>query len=180
MPITISIITIDQEIIESRINSVFDLLYSSYSDRLLALLKKNRKVSEYPSEILLNIIIEKILIQPEFQSLGHVLHQPLRMIIKDPSMLSEEERKYAMNILTHVDFMIYNKLDKMPILAVEVDGHRFHANNPIQQKRDEMKDRILEKYGIPLIRLKTTGSQEEKRLREKLAELLGVDDAVSQ
>lgn len=168
------------EVIKSRINSVFDLLYSSYSDRLLALLKKNRKVSQYPSEILLNIIIEKILIQPEFQSLGHVLHQPLRMLIKDPSLLSQEEQKYAMNILTHVDFMIYSKLDKLPVLAVEVDGHRFHANNPVQLKRDEMKDRILEKYGIPLIRLKTTGSQEEKRLREKLGELLGVKDAVSQ
>ena len=54
--------------------------------------------------------------------------------------------------LTHTDFVIFNKLDKMPVLVVEVDGYAFHANNPKQLARDKMKDTILQKYGITLIR----------------------------
>lgn len=161
------------ETVESEIYSVFDLLYRSYSKKLLKVLKSSKKVSKYHSENLMNIVIEKILSQPEFQSLGHVLHQPLRMLIKDASKLTAEERKYAMNVLTHTDFVIFNKLDKKPILVVEVDGHAYHANNPVQLKRDRMKDSILTKYNIPILRMETTGSNEEKRLRVKLEEVVG-------
>ena len=167
------------EIIESQIYSVFDLLYSNYSDKLLEIMKRSKKVSEYKSENLMNTVIEKVLSQSEFQSLDWVLHQPLRMLIKDPIKLTEDERKYAMNILTHTDFVIFNKLDKMPVLVVEVDGHAYHANNPAQLKRDKMKDEILRKYGIPIIRMKTTGSGEEGRLRQKLVEILKLDTSVS-
>ncbi|UCZ54996.1 AAA domain-containing protein [Bacillus shivajii] len=167
------------EVIESQIYSVFDLLYSSYSDKLMEVRKRSKKVSKFDSENLMNNVIEKVLSLPKFQSLDHVLHQPLRMLIKDPVKLTDEERKYAMNILTHTDFVIYNKIDKMPVLVVEVDGHAYHANNPVQRKRDEMKDTILKKYDIPIIRMKTTGSGEEKKLREKLSELLAVDSNIN-
>lgn len=159
------------EIRNSQIYSVFDLLYSSYAEKLAEVMKKSNRVSEHVSENLMNNVIEKILEEEPFQSLGCVLHQPLRMLIKDSEKLTEKERKYAMNILTHTDFVIFNKMDKMPVLVVEVDGHAFHANNPKQLKRDEMKDNILYKYGIPILRLKTTGSEEEQVLRQKLLEL---------
>ncbi|WP_226036719.1 AAA domain-containing protein [Aquibacillus saliphilus] len=163
------------EITESQIYSVFDLLYSNYSDKLLDVMKNSKQVSEYKSENLMNAVIEKVLSQAEFSSLDFVLHQPLRMLIKDPVKLTDDERKYAMNILTHTDFVIFNKLDKMPVLVIEVDGHAFHADNPTQLRRDEMKDRILQKYNIPIIRMKTTGSDEETVLRKKLVELLRLE-----
>lgn len=163
------------EIIESQIYSVFDLLYSSYSNKLLEVMKRSKKVSEYKSENLMNAVIEKVVGQPEFQSLDWVLHQPLRMLIKDPIKLREDERRYAMNVLTHTDFVIFNMLDKMPVLVVEVDGHAYHTNNPTQLKRDKMKDEILRKYGIPILRMKTTGSGEEVRLRKKLVEILKLE-----
>ncbi|QCJ42577.1 DUF2726 domain-containing protein [Bacillus sp. S3] len=163
------------EIIESQIYSVFDLLYSSYSNKLLEVMKRSKKVSQFKSENLMNAVIEKVVGQPEFQSLDWVLHQPLRMLIKDPNKLTEDERKYAMNVLTHTDFVIFNKLDKMPVLVVEVDGHAYHANNPTQLKRDKMKDEILRKYGIPIIRMETTGSGEEEKLRMKLVEILKLE-----
>lgn len=162
------------EVIESQIYSVFDLLYTSYSEKLLDAVKGGKVVSPHKSENLMNAVIEKVLSEPEFQSLNHVLHHPLRMLIKDPVLLNEEERQYTMNILTHTDFVIFNMLDKMPVLVVEVDGHAYHANNPVQLKRDELKDRILEKYGIPIIRMKTTGSEEESKLKMKLGELIGI------
>lgn len=96
------------------------------------------------------------------------------MLIKDTGKLTVDERKYAMNILTHTDFVIFNKLDKMPVLVVEVDGHAIHTNNPTQPERDKKKDTILNKYDIPLIRLKTTGSNEEVVLRNRLLWLIGL------
>ena len=82
-----------------------------------------------------------------------------------------------MNILTHTDFLIFNKLDKMPVLVVEVDGYAFHANNPDQLRRDKMKDTILQKYGIPIIRMRTNESGQEARLNNKLIQILGLGES---
>lgn len=160
------------EVIDSEINSVFDLLYKGYEDKLMELLKKHNKVSEYNSENLMNILIEKVLANDEFSNLDKVVHQPLRMLIKDPSKLNEEEYRFAMNILTHTDFLLFNKVDKMPVLVVEVDGYDNHVTNEKQRKRDEMKDEILRKYNIPIIRLRTNGSMEEKKLRAELQKII--------
>lgn len=160
------------DIINSSIYSVFDLLYRSYSERLFATMKNRKKVSDYESENLMNAVIEKVLKLPEFQNLDRVMHQPLKMLIRNPEKLDEKECRFAMNILTHTDFIIFNKLDKMPVLVVEVDGYAFHANNPKQAERDKMKDIILKKYGIPILRIKTNESGEETRLRNKLIQIL--------
>lgn len=37
-----------------------------------------------------------------------------------------------------------------------------------QEKRDKLKDRILEKYNIPLVRLKTNGSGEYDILKKEI------------
>lgn len=161
------------EIINSSIYSVFDLLYHSYSDELIAAMKHRKKVSEHESENLMNAVIEKVLDLPEFANLDRVMHQPLKMLIRNPDKLNDAECRYAMNILTHTDFLIFNKLDKMPVLVVEVDGYAYHANNPKQLERDKMKDNILRKYGIPILRIKTNESGEERRLRDKLTEIVG-------
>lgn len=158
----------NHEIISSEIYSVFDFLYSCYREKLNKLMIKMNKVSEYPSENLMNMVIEEVLSEKAFHHLDVILHQPLRMLIKDTSLLSKAEYTYAMNSWTHTDFVIFNKMNKLPVLVIEVDGHQFHANNPTQLKRDKMKDRILNKYNIPVIRMKTTGNEEKQVLREKL------------
>lgn len=45
-----------------------------------------------------------------------------------------------MNFATHIDFLIFGRLDKMPVLAIEVDGYAFHGKNSDQHKRDMMKN----------------------------------------
>jgi len=120
----------------------------------------------------MNVVIEKVLKLPEFHNLDRVMHQPLKMLIRNTEKLDENEFRFAMNVLTHTDFVIFNKLDKMPVLVVEVDGYTFHANNPKQLERDKMKDTILHKYGIPILRIKTNESGEETRLRNKLVQIL--------
>ena len=69
-----------------------------------------------------------------------------------------------------MDFLLINTLNKQPVCAIEVDGFSFH-NNKKQIIRDNIKNTILEKYNIPLIRLSTKGSGEEQIIIEKLASL---------
>lgn len=160
------------EIHDSQIYSVFDLLYHVYSEKLYAFLKSHKRVSEYASENLMSAVIEKVLALAEFQSLNYVMHQPLKMLIRNSERLDEDECRFAMNILTHTDFLIFHKLDKMPVLVVEVDGYAFHASNPKQLARDKLKDAILKKYCIPILRIRTNESGEEKRLYNTLSQIL--------
>ena len=53
-----------------------------------------------------------------------------------------------MNFATHIDFLIFGRLDKMPVLAIEVDGYAFHGKNSDQHKRDMMKNAILQKLSL--------------------------------
>ena len=59
-------------------------------------------------------------------------------------------------------------MDKSPLLAIEVDGIAFHSTGSVQAGRDEMKNRIFKKCGIPLLRLRTDGSGEKVRIEQAL------------
>lgn len=155
---------------ESPIYSIFDFLYSQYTDQRLMLLSQNRRISEFDSENLMYSLISKELRQ--YGNLGVVVHQPLYMLLHDKTLMTDDERRYALNHLTHLDFLIYNRITKQPVLAIEVDGYAFHKQGTKQSERDVIKDAILEKYDIPLIRFSTTGSQEKERLHAKLNEIV--------
>lgn len=163
----------DFEIVGGEIYSVFDLLYKEYNQLRRKILQKVKHVSEYDSENLLYILLTDILQEEAFSQLDIIVHQPLNMMIKNPQKLDEDEVKYAMNLATHIDFLIYRKVDKSPLLAIEVDGYSFHKEGTEQFIRDRMKDRILEKYKIPYLRLSTTGSCEKDLIVAKLNEVLG-------
>lgn len=155
-------------VIESAVYSVFDLLYRGYAEQRRALLKKHGKVSEYDSENLAYAVIQNILQKAEFSFVDCAAHVALVNLVKDYSMLTEEETTYARNPLTHVDFLLFRRMDKSPLLAVEVDGAAFHAARSVQANRDEKKNRIFEQCGIPLLRLRTDGSGEEERIEQAL------------
>lgn len=156
------------EVQESNILSVFDALYKKHSDKILSKYKNPRKVSEFKSENIIYELLTDILKQEKYSNLSILLHYPLKKIIRDYSLLSTDEIKYASNYLTHVDFLIYNKLSKQPVLVVEVDGYAFHNQNDTQLRRDRMKDGILSRYNIKIIRLNTTGSNEKDRILDLL------------
>ncbi len=69
---------------------------------------------------------------------------------------------------SHTDFVIYRKIDKSPVLVIEVDGYAFHRKGTRQAERDVLKDAVLAKCGLPLLRLSTVGSNERKRIMNKL------------
>lgn len=89
-------------------------------------------------------------------NIGVLCHYPMVRLIADWSLLNEQEKTFASNPLTHVDFLIYNTLTKQPLRAIEVDGWHFHKDNEVQQSRDALKDMILAKFGLCPRRISTT------------------------
>lgn len=67
-----------------------------------------------------------------------------------------------------MDFVVFYQQDKSCIFAIEVDGFAFHENQPEQLRRDAMKDNILKKYNLPLLRLATNGSGEREKIEKML------------
>ncbi len=117
-------------------------------------------------------LVHSVLSEDRFSKYDVRLHFPLRSLIDDYSLLTPVEAKYAGHHMTHLDFLIYNKLGKNAVLAIEVDGYAYHAVEGKQSERDAMKDAILKKYGLPLLRFSTTGSGERERLVRKLEEIM--------
>ena len=107
-----------------------------------------------------------------YKDLTFTFRYPVNILIKDKTLLKEEERKYASHHNTHIDFLIYNKISKIPLLAVEVDGYKYHKEDNKQKERDILKNDILSKYNISLIRLTTNGSREESIIKSKLDEIV--------
>ena len=157
------------EIKESKIFSVFDLLYQTYAEQRRIFLRKYKKISEYDSENLMYGLINEI-IKKYNGNYEIAVHVPLNMIIRDLGLMSDDEKKYAKNDWTHVDFLIYKTIDKSPVLAIEVDGSKYHKEASKQAKRDELKNTIFAKYDIPLCRFNTAGSNEKEKLSQMFKE----------
>mgnify|MGYP004664020475 FL=1 len=158
------------EVEESNIYSVFDLLYKQYEKERLDYFKKHKKISNYDTENIMYHLLNKVL--EDYKDLTFTFRYPVNILIKDKTLLTEEERKYASHHNIHIDFLIYNKISKIPLLAVEVDGYKYHKEDNKQKERDILKNNILSKYNIPLIRLTTNGSREESIIRSKLDEIV--------
>ena len=157
------------EVIQSQVYSVFDMLYQGYAEQRRVYLQKHKRVSEYDSENLMYSVIQGVLAEEVFSSIGCAVHVSLATLVKNYEPLTEEERKYAHNPLTHVDFLLFNQMDKQPVLAIEVDGTGFHEAGSKQAERDIKKNSILEKCAVPLLRLRTDGSGEKEKIGNALA-----------
>lgn len=157
------------EVIQSQVYSVFDMLYQGYAEQRRANLQKHKRVSEYDSENLMYSVIQGVLSEEAFSSIGCAVHISLATLVKNYEPLTEEERQYAHDPLTHVDFLLFNQMDKQPVLAIEVDGTGFHEAGSKQAGRDIKKNSILEKCAVPLLRLRTDGSGEKEKIRNALA-----------
>lgn len=155
----------DTLLCESRVRSIFDLLYSDYYDKLKEMQKRKKwKRSKYTSENLLYSLLDDML---DFSKYKYGKNVNLKYIIKEEKYFNDNELKYIKNGAS-VDVLIYSNYDKQPVLGIEVDGYAFHENNPKQRKNDELKDHIFDKIEIPLLRLKTVGSKEKEKIEKYL------------
>lgn len=156
------------DVIQSQVYSVFDMLYQGYAEQRSAYLQKHKLISKYDSENLMYTVIQEVLSETAFSEIGCAVHVALATLVKDDVPLTEEERNYARNPLTHVDFLLFRQMDKHPVLAIEVDGTGFHEAGSKQAKRDVKKNCIMKKCGLSLLRLRTDSSGEKEKIRAAL------------
>ena len=157
---------------EGNIKSIYDILYEEYDDKL----KEFRRLhpsKDYDTENITKQLLKEILSEQDYSSLAFAMHVPLRDFIRVNNLnLSPDKMKFFRNPNSHVDFLIFGKMGRKPLLAIEVDGVSFHEQRKEQQERDAKKDSILEKAGVKLLRLKTNESEEEERIKRELNSII--------
>lgn len=156
---------------QSKISSVFDLLYKDYTQELLKFYKTHKRVSQFDSENLMFWTIQETMSEYGITHLGTLLHYPLRHLITSSSVLSAEQRAFANRPWTHIDFLIYDTVSHKAKLAIEVDGTQYHKADSVQGHRDALKDEVLQAIGLPLLRLSTAGSLEKDKIAHCLTDL---------
>lgn len=164
-----------ETIVKGKISSVFDLLYKEYNKVFVSFLLSNKHVGGSAAEIIIyKLLSENILLNnSQFSSVGMVREYRLRDLIRDYTAFSENEIMFIKSN-SRLDFLLYNKIDKSPILAIEVDGVSFHTND-LQHERDNKKNNILEIIRLPLLRLSTDGHSEEAKIVVNLRDAMGLN-----
>lgn len=160
----------DGDIKESQICSVFDILYRQYAEERKKFIQSRVSVSQYESENIMFALLDDIISGPEWDHLGIIPQYPLRQLMKSEDLLTDDEKEYAKRSWTLVDFVLYHKTTKSPVLVIEVDGMAFHKPGSAQAKRDKLKDSVLQKARIPLLRLATDGSSEREKIIASLSQ----------
>ena len=145
---------------ESPFRSIFDMLFDPTKSDGIA-----RKEGESPSEALFRQLAGDVLgSTDELHLWGFTQEYPLRMLPQRLDNFTDEERRFMRNG-SRLDFLFFHKVTKEPLAVVEVDGYSFHREGTRQAERDALKDSVLRKIGIPLLRLSTrteTGQEGDK------------------
>ena len=163
-------------VIESNIASVFDLLYKEYQKAFEDFMDRHKGIGGSAAEVIVHQLLgEQILTHPRYSSIGMVREYRLRDLVRNIGQFDDEVAQYVRRD-SRLDFLLYNKLDKSSVLAIEVDGVSFHSSE-VQQERDRKKDFVLESIGLPLLRLSTDGHNEEKRIVEALQKAMGINSS---
>lgn len=160
------------EVRQSEVSSVFDLLYKQYTSQRLDSLANKPVVSDYISENLFYNTLMEAITALGLVHIDVLCHYPVVRFISDWSLLTEEEKAFASNRLSHVDFLVYNSLTKRPLLVIEVDGWYYHKRQGGQVTRDALKDKLLAKFGLPLHRILTTDTVNVESLKALLSSSL--------
>lgn len=159
-------------VIESDIVSIFDVLYSAYSASLERYSRaKWSNWKRTPAENVADLCLREVLADPKYSTFGYHTEVPLWEALPNTRRLSEEQRAFVFTD-SALDFGVFSRVTGRLVLAIEVDGWEYHGNNKEQQQRDARKDSIMAAYGVPVLRLATNESGEERRIREALDKLL--------
>lgn len=151
---------VDSVFITSPIRSVFDVLHTEYAAMRFASDAKRESPAERIAERLIGGILAG---EDRFSAIGVHRHYRLYDLVGRNVELSDEERLFVRR-RSHLDFLLYNRMDNTPILGIEVDGVLHHRFDEVQVARDRRKNGILAKIGLPLLRLSTDGSSEKERI----------------
>jgi len=165
------------DVTESKLHSVFDILYGQYTQERLKFERENALPSDELSENIIYSTLQNALKQMGQDGKIHILaHYPLVRLITDTDLLSDDEKEFVESPFSHIDFLLYNIITKQPLLCVEVDGWKYHSTE-VQRHRDTLKDGILAKYGLPIKRLSTNSVVNAEMLVNTIKGLRSVSHA---
>lgn len=152
----------DEQVVRAPVVSAFDLLYHAYDQSLARLNARLRpEDSRYKSEQIVAQLLREALSAPACQALKY--HTQIRLEkLASPTNSDWTETQRAFMRRASCDFVIYFKVGKTPIGVIEVDGG-YH-DHPVQAARDVMKNEILNKCRIPILRLRTVDSGIKQRI----------------
>jgi DNA polymerase III delta prime subunit len=151
---------------ESTVTSVFDVLYSEYSNILLTRYKEHP--NDHKTELLMCDLINEVL--KDYGYTGYSMHTRLGNLVNLPDTFNAEERRYILHPSAHVDFLFFNKVSKEKLFVLEVDGIKYHEQDKKQAEHDKIKDSVLQLNNIPIFRFKTNESNEKQRLIDIIKE----------
>lgn len=159
----------DEQIVRAPVVSAFDLLYQEY-DRSLERLnaRLHPEDSDYKSEQIVAQLLREVLTTAPYQVLTYHTQIRLNQIAapNNPA-LSAREREFMMG--ASCDFVLYFKVGKTPLGVIEVDGSSHDQST--QAERDALKNSILAKSHIPILRLRTVESRIEEKIAGFIAQL---------
>ncbi|OEC40119.1 helicase [Pseudomonas sp. 1D4] len=158
----------DDQVIRAPVVSAFDLLYREFDQSLAQLEARLRpEDSRYKSEQIVTQLLREALSAPAYQSL--MFHTQIKLDqIASPHRQDWTDRERGFMARASCDFVIYYKVGKTPIGVIEVDGGSH--DRPDQAARDAIKNGVLEKSGIALLRLRTVESRIEERIASFLSQ----------
>lgn len=158
--------TQEEQIVRAPVVSAFDLLYREFDLSLARLgARLRREDSRYKSEQIVAQLLREALSVPACQSLMY--HAQIKLDqIASPSNQDWTDRERAFMARASCDFAIYFKVGKIPVGVIEVDGGAH--DRPDQAARDALKDSVLAKSGIPILRLRTV----ESRIAERISDFI--------
>lgn len=158
----------DEQIVRAPVVSAFDLLYREYDQSLARLNARLRSEdSRYKSEQIAAQLLREALSKPSCQ--GLLCHDQVKLNqVVSPNNPDLTHRERAFMARASCDFVIYFKVGKTPLGVIEVDGGSH--DQPVQAARDALKNAILAKNGIKILRLRTTESRIEERVADFIAQ----------
>ncbi|HET7863901.1 MAG TPA: AAA domain-containing protein, partial [Burkholderiaceae bacterium] len=158
----------DEQVHRAPVVSAFDLLYKEYDQSLARLNARLRPAdSRYKSEQILAQVLRDEMLKASGRALTFHTQVALNQVASSGNhALTERERSFMAHRAS-CDFVLYFKVGKTPLGVIEVDGGSHDRAE--QAERDALKNSILEKSRIPLLRLRTIESRIEERVATFLA-----------
>jgi len=158
----------DEQIVRAPVVSAFDHLYKEYDqslDRINARLRPGD--SRYKSEQIVAQVLREALSDATYHGLTFHTQIALDQVASPTNpALTERELKFMRNRAS-CDFVLYFKVGKKPLGVIEVDGGTH--DRPEQAARDALKNSILAKCDLPILRLRTVESGIEEKVAGFLA-----------
>lgn len=159
----------DEQIVHAPVVSAFDLLYQEYDQSLTRLQARLRpEDSRFRSEQIVAQLLREALSEELYRALTCHAQVRLNQVASSSNpALTKDELDFMRNRAS-CDFVLYFKVGKTPLGVIEVDGGSH--DRPEQATRDVLKNSILAKSNIPILRLRTIESHIDEKIDRFLSQ----------